>query len=86
VRTNELIIASANPNDIVAADQINALLAGGPAPQWRLASSAEILSAIEQFYGHELSIDGILHELETGTIDVASLTRLPRATAIRSCA
>ena len=70
---NELIIASADPNDIVAGDQINALLAGGPQPSWRLASSAEVLSAIEQFYGHELSIDGILHELETGTIDMASL-------------
>ena len=70
---NELIIASADPNNIVAGDQINALLAGGPQPRWRLASSAEVLSAIEQFYGHELSIDGILQELETGTIDMASL-------------
>jgi type II secretory ATPase GspE/PulE/Tfp pilus assembly ATPase PilB-like protein len=73
LRDNELIIASANPNDIVAADHINSLLAGGPRPRWRLASSAEVLNAIEQFYGHELSIDGILHELETGTIDMASL-------------
>jgi type IV pilus assembly protein PilB len=38
-----------------------------------LASSSEVLSAIEQFYGHELSIDGILQELESGTIDMASL-------------
>lgn len=74
-RTNELVIASANPNDIVAVDQITALLAGGPRIHWRLASSAEILTAIEQFYGHELSIDGILQELETGAIDVASLTQ-----------
>lgn len=73
LRDNELIIASATPNDIVAADQVNALLAGGPRPRWRLASSAEVLGAIEQFYGHELSIDGILQELETGTIDMASL-------------
>lgn len=74
-RTNVLVIAAANPNDIVAVDQINALLASGPAIQWRLASSAEILTAIEQFYGHELSIDGILHELETGTVDMAGLTQ-----------
>ncbi len=73
--TNELVIAGANPNDIVAVDQITALLAGGPRIHWRLASSAEILSAIEQFYGHELSIDGILQELETGNIDVASLAQ-----------
>ena len=74
-KTNELVIASANPNDIVAVDQITALLAGGPNIQWRLASNTEILNAIEQYYGHELSIDGILHELETGTVDVASLTQ-----------
>lgn len=73
--TNELVIASANPNDIVAVDQITALLAGGPRLNWRLASGAEILTAIEQFYGHELSIDGILQELETGTIDTAGLTQ-----------
>ena len=74
-QTNALLIASANPNDIVAVDQITALLAGGPKLQWRLASATEIMAAIEQFYGHELSIDGILHELETGTIDVASLSQ-----------
>jgi general secretion pathway protein E/type IV pilus assembly protein PilB len=70
---NVLVIAGANPNDIVAVDQITALLSGGPRIQWRLASSAEILTAIEQFYGHELSIDGILHELETGTVDMVGL-------------
>ncbi len=72
-KTNVLVIAGANPNDIVAVDQITALLAGGPSIHWRLASSAEILTAIEHFYGHELSIDGILHELETGTVDMAGL-------------
>lgn len=72
---NELLIASADPGHIVAGDQVNALLAGMVNVIWRLASSAEIHSAIEQFYGHELSIDGILHELETGNIDAASLAQ-----------
>ncbi len=71
--SNVLVIACANPNDIVAVDQISALLVGGPLIQWRLASSAEILTAIEQFYGHELSIDGILQELETGAVDLIGL-------------
>lgn len=75
VQRNELLIASADPNDIVAADQINAMLTGKVRPVWRLASGSEILPAIEQFYGHELSIDGILQELETGTIDIASLAQ-----------
>jgi type II secretory ATPase GspE/PulE/Tfp pilus assembly ATPase PilB-like protein len=73
--SNELLIASADPSDIVAGDQINALLAGKVKAVWRLASGAEIQPAIEQFYGHELSIDGILHELETGNIDTASLAQ-----------
>ncbi len=68
----ELLLASANPNDIVAADQISAMLGGTVQPRWALASSAEILSAIEHCYGHELSIDGILQELESG----ADLTHL----------
>ena len=75
VERNELLIASADPSDIVAGDQISALLAGRIKAIWRLASSAEIQPAIEQFYGHELSIDGILHELETGTIDTTSLAQ-----------
>jgi len=75
VDRNELLIASADPGDIVAGDQVNALLAGKVKAIWRLASSAEIQPAIEQFYGHELSIDGILHELETGNIDTASLAQ-----------
>ena len=65
-----LVLASANPNDILAVDQISALLAGGPAIAWRLASQAEILSAIEQLYGYELSIDGVLQELESGKADL----------------
>jgi general secretion pathway protein E/type IV pilus assembly protein PilB len=73
LRNGELLIASADPNDIVAADQITAQLSGRANARWAMASSAEILPAIEQFYGHELSIDGILHELETGTLDLASL-------------
>ncbi|MBK6907244.1 MAG: Flp pilus assembly complex ATPase component TadA [Rhodocyclaceae bacterium] len=71
----ELLIASADPNDIVAGDQVNACLSGKAFAVWRLASSTQIQSAIEQFYGHVLSIDGILHELETGNIDAASLAQ-----------
>ena len=68
-----LVLASANPNDILAVDQISALLGGGLTVAWRLASQAEILSAIEQLYGYELSIDGVLHELESGKADLNGL-------------
>ena len=39
----------------------------------RLAGDTEISRAIEQYYGHELSIDGILHEIETGEVDYQSM-------------
>jgi type II secretory ATPase GspE/PulE/Tfp pilus assembly ATPase PilB-like protein len=74
-KSKELVIAIANPNDIVASDQITSVLGGGLKPSWRLANGAEIQSAIEQYYGHELSIDGILHELETGQVDSAGLSQ-----------
>jgi type II secretory ATPase GspE/PulE/Tfp pilus assembly ATPase PilB-like protein len=35
----------------------------------KLSGEAEISNAIDQFYGHELSIDGILREIETGEVD-----------------
>ncbi|MFT4650016.1 MAG: type II secretory ATPase GspE/PulE/Tfp pilus assembly ATPase PilB-like protein [Polaribacter sp.] len=34
-----------------------------------LSGEAEISNAIDQFYGYELSIDGILREIETGEVD-----------------
>lgn len=74
-RDKLLIIAITNPNDIVASDQITAMLGNGLKPSWRLANGAEVQSAIEQYYGHELSIDGILHELETGQVDTAGLSQ-----------
>ena len=38
-----------------------------------VAGEGEIKKAIDQFYGYELSVDGILHEIETGEIDYQSL-------------
>ena len=38
-----------------------------------LASESEIKSALDQFYGYELSVNGILREIETGEIDYQSL-------------
>ncbi|MFN3843536.1 MAG: GspE/PulE family protein [Rehaibacterium terrae] len=72
--TRQLTIAIADTNNIIAMDQTRALLGDRAEPVWRLAASGEILRAIEQYYGHELSIDGILHEIETGEIDFATLS------------
>ncbi|MDD2721759.1 MAG: GspE/PulE family protein [Gallionella sp.] len=77
-----LELVAANPDDIMARDAITPLLfnagqQGGPRiiPEWRVASSAEVLTAIDKFYNRELSIDGILFELESGELDLNALTQ-----------
>ena len=68
-----LIVALSDINNIVAMDQLRARLRGELELESRLAGDTEISRAIEQYYGHELSIDGILHEIETGEIDFQSM-------------
>ncbi|MBK5105320.1 MAG: type II/IV secretion system protein [Burkholderiales bacterium] len=68
-----LIVALSDTNNIVALDQLRARLRGELELEPRLAGETEIARAIEQYYGHELSIDGILHEIETGEVDYQSL-------------
>ncbi len=71
--TNRLTIAMSDTFNIVALDQINALLGGDVDITTVLAGQAEIEKSIDQFYGFELSVDGILREIETGEIDYDSL-------------
>jgi general secretion pathway protein E/type IV pilus assembly protein PilB len=68
-----LIVALSDTNNLVALDQLRARLRGEIELESRLAGDTEISRAIEQYYGHDLSIDGILHEIETGEVDYQSL-------------
>jgi len=68
-----LIIALADTHNIVAIDQVRAQLRGEFEVETRLAGETEIARAIDQYYGHDFSIDGILHEIETGEVDYQSL-------------
>ena len=68
-----LTLAMADTFNVVALDQINTHLGGNAEVIPVLAGEAEIEKAIDQFYGFELSVDGILHEIETGEIDYQSL-------------
>ena len=70
---NRLTVAIGDINDVVALDALRGLLAEDIAIDTLLAGDSEIARAIDQYYGHQLSIDGILHEIETGEIDVRSL-------------
>ncbi len=68
-----LIIAIADTNNIVALDQVRAQLRDNFDVDVRLAGESEIARAVDQYYGHDFSIDGILHEIETGEVDYQSL-------------
>jgi len=57
----------------MALDQISALMGADAEIVALMAGEAEIEKSIDQFYGFELSVDGILQEIETGEIDYASL-------------
>jgi general secretion pathway protein E/type IV pilus assembly protein PilB len=69
-----LTIAIADLNDIVALDRLRALISPELLIDTVLAGESEIARGIDQHYGYELSIDGILHEIETGEIDFRSLS------------
>ncbi len=69
----ELSIAIGDVFDLSRLDQIRSVVGSEVRIRPLLAGESEIEKAIDRFYGIELSIDGILHELETGEVDTASL-------------
>jgi type IV pilus assembly protein PilB len=71
--TRKLLLAVADPTNVVAIDQIRVLVREDIRIEQVLARESDIAIAIEQHYGFELSIDGILNEIETGEIDYQSL-------------
>jgi len=71
--THHLTLAMSDTFNIVALDQVMAQNERGLKITSVLAGQDEILRTIENFYGFELSIDGILHEIETGELDFESL-------------
>ena len=72
-QSQRLTIALSDVNDIVALDKIRGLSNDAIEIDTLLAGETEIDRAIDQAYGYELSIDGILHEIETGEIDFRGL-------------
>ena len=68
-----LTIATAEIFNVVAMDQLRAMLGGQIEVKPQFASEDQLETFIDQFYGFELSVDGILHEIETGEIDYESV-------------
>jgi type II secretory ATPase GspE/PulE/Tfp pilus assembly ATPase PilB-like protein len=72
-QTRTLVVAIADPANVVAIDQVRQLVREDIRVEQVLARESDITQGIEQHYGYELSIDGILNEIETGEIDYQSL-------------
>ena len=66
LRDGQLLIASTDLYNLPAQDKVRSQLQGTVSLQFTLASTQQVMTALDRFYGFELSIDGILHELETG--------------------
>ncbi|SFN97111.1 type IV pilus assembly protein PilB [Formivibrio citricus] len=71
--TGKIVLAMAHPDDLVTLDLLYRHLGNHHALEPLLAGESELAEAIDRHYGHELSIDGILHEIETGEIDWSSI-------------
>ncbi|MBI1174932.1 MAG: secretion system protein E [Sideroxydans sp.] len=71
--SKQLTLAVADPDNIIALDQVRALLKDEYRLTTQLASESDILRAIDQYYGFELSIDGILHEIEPGEMEYQAM-------------
>jgi general secretion pathway protein E/type IV pilus assembly protein PilB len=68
-----LTVAITEVFNMVALDQLRATIGHQIKIKTVLAGEAQLEDHIDQFYGHELSVDGILREIETGEIDYQSL-------------
>lgn len=68
-----LRLAMKNASDLQTLDRVHALVGRKIEITPYVSGEGEIKRAIDQFYGYELSVDGILREIETGEIDYQSL-------------
>ena len=62
-------VAMCDSTDLLVLDKLERLLDKRWKLQPVLASERDIVAALDRFYGFELSIDGILKEIETGHVD-----------------
>ncbi len=69
----ELTVAITEVFNLAALDQLRAMVGTNAQIKTVLAGQAQLDEFIDQFYGFELSVDGILREIETGEVDYQSL-------------
>jgi type II secretory ATPase GspE/PulE/Tfp pilus assembly ATPase PilB-like protein len=69
-----MLVAMVEMFNVIALDQLRALLGNDVEIETLLASEMQLEEHLDKFYGYELSVDGILREIETGELDYQSLT------------
>jgi type II secretory ATPase GspE/PulE/Tfp pilus assembly ATPase PilB-like protein len=72
-RDRRLLLAMSDIYDVMMLDRIRANLPGDIEIQPVLASEGDIQKMLDAFYGYEMSVEGILREIETGEVDYQSL-------------
>ena len=70
---SSLTVATTEIFNVVVMDQLRALVGQHIEIRSQIAAEAQVEEYIDRFYGYELSVDGILKEIETGEIDYESL-------------
>ncbi|MBF0134604.1 MAG: type II/IV secretion system protein [Magnetococcales bacterium] len=68
-----LVVGMANTLDMATLDRLLARLPAGTTVETKLATENEVMEAIDAIYGFDLSLDGILREIESGEVDLESL-------------
>lgn len=75
IKDNILKVAMSNPGDILVLDKLRRhLQSPNIQVQPVLVVESDIQNGIDNYYGYELSIEGILKELETGKADLSSIS------------
>ena len=72
VTDDRLKVAMSSPDDILLLDKIKRHIKKDLRIEPVLVVENEIQTSIDHYYGYELSIDGIIRELETGHVDTYS--------------
>lgn len=76
--TGVVVVAMADPYDVVALDKLRQLFPRGMTIQPKISTPKAIADAIDSAYGHAFSIDGILKELAGGEaskdVDLSTLS------------
>jgi type II secretory ATPase GspE/PulE/Tfp pilus assembly ATPase PilB-like protein len=66
------LVAMKDPNDVVAQDVLRQYLPPGTVIRPWMGAPADLAIAIDRAFGYEMSIDGILNEMDTGQMDATS--------------